>query len=73
MLVLVEDTEVERLAVERGPESPEAHALADLRAMRAQDQQAYVFRLDGRYVVGPMPDALTEGLLTILSVRAGWR
>ena len=62
---LVADDELERLAVERGPDSLEALTLGDLRQQRAQDKQVFVFRLGEYYVVGPMPDADIELTMTL--------
>jgi hypothetical protein len=62
---LVPDSELERLAQERGPDSLEAQTLGDLRQQRAQDKQVFAFRLGRRYLVGPMPDAETELTMTL--------
>ena len=56
----VSDDELERLAAEAGPDSIEARTLDDLRRERAQDRQAFAFRIGEFYMVGPMPDAETE-------------
>ena len=47
---LIPDDELERLAVEHGPGSVEAKALAELRQERAQDKQVSAYRL-GKFVV----------------------
>ena len=57
---LISDDELERLALERGPISLEAQALAELRRERAQDKQVFAFRLGRYYVVGPMPTPKEE-------------
>ncbi|KAB2919903.1 MAG: hypothetical protein F9K29_03300 [Hyphomicrobiaceae bacterium] len=56
----IEDDELERLAAEAGPDSLEAKTLDDLRRERAQDRQAFAFRIGEFYLVGPMPDAETD-------------
>jgi hypothetical protein len=66
---LVPYEELERLAAEHGPQSLEASTLADLRRQRAQDRQAFAFRLGDFYVVGPTPSA-TEELLFVLANEA---
>jgi hypothetical protein len=57
---LIADSELQRLAAERGPDSLEAKTLADLRQARAQDKQVFAYRLGAFYIVGPPPDADTE-------------
>ena len=62
---LVSDTELERLAAERGPDSLEAQTLSDLRRQRAQDKQVFAFLVGRLYMIGPMPDAETELTITL--------
>ena len=51
----VPDNELERLAAEGGPDSKAAHALAELRALRARDEQVFAYRLGEFLVVLPEP------------------
>jgi hypothetical protein len=51
-LTLIPDDELERLAGARGPGSVEANSLAELRQLRAQDQQVFAYRL-GKFIVMP--------------------
>jgi hypothetical protein len=53
-LTLVPDEELERLAERNRPTGAEAQVLAQLRTQRAQDLQAYAFRVDDQYVTGPL-------------------
>ena len=52
---LVPDDELERLAVDQGPDSYQAITLADLRERRAKDEQVRCFQLGEFLVVCPMP------------------
>jgi hypothetical protein len=54
---LVPDEELERLAVQHGPDSYQAIMLADLRKRRAKDEQVYCFALGDFLVVCPIADA----------------
>ena len=62
-LVQVPDDELERLAKEQGPRSIAARVLAELRAQRAKDRQAFAFRFGPYWITGPVPDARTEAQL----------
>jgi hypothetical protein len=67
-IVCVSDTELARLAKEGGSRSTEARIVKQLRKRRAKDYQAYAFRVGGYYVIGAVPDAVTE--LAILDLIA---
>jgi hypothetical protein len=54
-LDLVADKELERVAAEGGPDSKAALALAELRALRARDEQVFAYRLGDLIVVLPEP------------------
>ena len=56
-LLLVSDEELQRLAEELGPASPEAQVLAQLASQRGQDHQFFAFRVGDQYVTGPLPEA----------------
>lgn len=56
-LDLVADKELERLAAESGLDSKAAHALAELRALRARDEQVFAYRLGDLLMVLPEPTA----------------
>jgi hypothetical protein len=57
---LIPDHELERLAVEHGPGSVEANALAELRQERAQDKQVFAYRVGKFIVIGPKPTPQDE-------------
>jgi hypothetical protein len=57
---LIPDHELERLAVEHGPGSVEANALAELRQERAQDKQVFAYRAGKFIVIGPKPTPQDE-------------
>ena len=59
-LTLIPDDELERLAGDRGPGSVEANSLAELRQLRAQDQQVFAHRLGKFIVIGPEPSTQDE-------------
>jgi hypothetical protein len=59
-LTLIPDDELERLAGDRGPGSVEANSLAELRQLRAQDQQVFAYRLGKFIVIGPEPSTQDE-------------
>jgi hypothetical protein len=66
---LIPDDELERLAVEHGPGSVEANALAELRQERAQDRQVSACRLGKFIVIGPQPTQ-QDGLVFLLANEA---
>jgi hypothetical protein len=66
---LVPDDELERLVAEKGSECLEADTLAQVRQQRAQDKQAFAYRLGEFYVVGPTPSAAEE-LIFLLAHEA---
>jgi hypothetical protein len=69
-IVRVSDSELARLAKEGGSRSTEARIVKQLRKRRAKDYQAYAFRVGGYYVIGPVPDALTElAILDLVAAR----
>jgi hypothetical protein len=56
----VSDGTLELAAAMYGADSIEARVLAKLRRDRAQDRRVFAFRCGEWWLVGPMPDALTE-------------
>ena len=59
-MAAIPDSELERLATERGPGSVEANSLDELRRERAQDKQVFAYRLGAFIVIGPEPSAQEE-------------
>ena len=68
-IVQVPDEEMERLAEEHGPGSVHAKVLAELRAQRAKDRQAFAFRFGPYWITGPVPDARTEAKMIEFAER----
>jgi hypothetical protein len=56
----VSDEALELTAAVMGADSIEAAVLAKLRRDRARDRQVYAFRCGDWWIIGPVPDALTE-------------
>ena len=59
-MAAIPDSELERLAIERGPGSVEANSLDELRRERAQDKQVFAYRLGDFILIGPEPSAQEE-------------
>jgi hypothetical protein len=70
--VRIADEELLRLARARGPHSVEARMVGELRKRRAQDYQAYAFRVGDHYFTGSVPDAKTEMAIIDLVAVAEW-
>jgi hypothetical protein len=68
-IVQVPDEEMERLAEEHGPGSVHANVVAELRAQRAKDRQAFAFRFGPYWITGPVPDARTEAKMIEFAER----
>ena len=66
---LLSDDELEHLAAEGGADSKAAHALAELRALRARDEQVFAYRLGDLLVVLPEPTA-KERIRLLLAYEA---
>ena len=63
------DHELERLASEGGPASKAALALAELRALRARDEQVFAYQLGDLIVVIPEPTS-EERMRLLLAYEA---
>ncbi len=63
------DYELERLAAEGGPASKAALALAELRALRARDEQVFAYQLGDLIVVIPEPTS-EERMRLLLAYEA---
>jgi len=50
--IFISDAELERLALERGPTSAEAHVLLELREARSSGDRVSAFETRGHYTIG---------------------
>ena len=69
---LLPDIELERLASEGGPDSKAAIALAELRALRAKDEQVFAYQIGELVVILPEPTA-EERVQLLLAYEAAKR
>ena len=61
----IADERLELLLAAFGGGSTEATALTLLRHERPRDRQVFAFRVGAYYMIGPMPDAVTELMVLI--------